>query len=243
MPSATATDVGVLLPVLVDHAQLGQPAPAGEFGRDALEDRGRGGGRILRVHRQHQQPLHVVAAQPLERVRDRGIAVGHGEFDPHAVAAAFGEPPGQPLGERPRFDQQRRALRCPHLLVGVCAPLRTGAQDDAVQYQPPQRPRRLDDARVPEELREVAAHGRGRGLVGRAEVDEQDAEPGRRAMAVVGGAEVTGHRGAELHGMGRAPYRNCRALAPRGARRTAGAGSDSAGVSHGDVPASTRGNT
>jgi hypothetical protein len=209
-------DVGVLLPVLADRAQLGNPAPAGEFGGDALEDRGRRGRGVLRVHRQHQQALHAVGTQALERRADRRVAVAHGELHAHPVAAAPAQSRGESVGECARFDQQRRPGRSPDLAVGVRAARGTRAQDDAVQDQPPQQARLLDHARIPEELGEVAAHRRGGRLVGGAEVHEQHAGACLRAVHEVGGAEVVAHVRSRIPGSSARPYRNRAGAAPRG---------------------------
>ena len=57
-----------------------------------------------------------------------------------------------------------------------------------MQDRLPQRARDLDDARIGQELGEIAAHRRRRRRVGRAEVDEQDADPRAAASCSSGGS-------------------------------------------------------
>jgi hypothetical protein len=52
---------------------------------------------------------------------------------------------------------------------------RACAQDDAVKNRPPDEARQLYDARIGEELGEIAAHSLGRGRRRGAEVDEKNA--------------------------------------------------------------------
>ena len=73
--------VAVERPVLVDEAQFGHPAPGRQLARDELEDAARGGRRVLRVERYHQQALHVLRPHPFERGADRRLAVGHRQLD------------------------------------------------------------------------------------------------------------------------------------------------------------------
>ena len=96
-----------------------------------------------------------------------------------------GSAPRTRVDEGATVQQQRRARRRPDLAIGVGAARRADAQDDAVQRQPPQPARRLDDARIPEELGEEAPDGgRGRG-VGRAEIHQQHAQARGAAVLVI----------------------------------------------------------
>src|SRR5690606_30434362 len=88
------------------------------------------------------------------------------------------------------MQQQGRAVRRPDLPIGVRALAGADSQDHPVQGEPPKPARRFDHARIAQKLRQEAAHRRRRGGVGRAEIDQQHAEAFRRAMAVLGGAEV-----------------------------------------------------
>src|SRR5690554_1124713 len=75
-------------------------------------------------------------------------------------------------GKRQRFSltpgiqQQRRPFLGPHRAVGSRRTLRPGVENDAVKYQPPQRPRHFHYSRVPQELLEITPQRRGGRLVG-----------------------------------------------------------------------------
>jgi hypothetical protein len=122
----------------------------------------------------------------IQRLGHRRVAVAHAELDPHALAEALR--PALLQARRPGAGdvEQRRAALGPDRLVGAGRAARAHAQDDAVQDQPPDRPRHLDHARVVQELRQVAAHGGRRRGIGGAEVQHQHAEALRRAVLEAG---------------------------------------------------------
>ncbi len=136
--------------------------------------RARGRGRaILRVERRGEDALATQHRQVLDRLADPRIAVAHREIDDRV----FAQPPLEVFRLPPRDRGERRTFLGPHLLVGVGGFLRPGAKDDPVQDRQPGDPRNFDDARIAEELREIAAHRGGLGSIGRAEVDQQHADP------------------------------------------------------------------
>src|SRR6185437_2740183 len=73
------------------------------------------------------------------------------------------------------IEEGRAARRVPDLAIRVRALGRARAQDDRVQEQPSPDRADVEHTRIGEELGEVAAHRARRRLVGRAEVDEQEA--------------------------------------------------------------------
>src|SRR5665647_953581 len=77
---------------------------------------------------------------------------------------------------------ERRAVLVPDLRVFRRRFGRTQVEDDAVQDQPPQRPRDFYHARIGQEFLQVAAHRRSRRRLRRTQVDEQDRAARRRAV-------------------------------------------------------------
>jgi hypothetical protein len=71
---------------------------------------------------------------------------------------------------------------------------RANAQDDAVQDRPPEQARDLDDARIAQELGEIAANGRRRRRVGGAEIAEDDGGRRRGPCAYAGSGWTIGPR-------------------------------------------------
>ena len=97
-------------------------------------------------------------------------------------------PPAFGLRTRDGLERTLVALAVPDLGVIPALPARPHGQNDQVEDRPPLPARHLDDARVGEELLEVAAHRPIAGGVGRAEVQEQHADaaaspPGGRRQA------------------------------------------------------------
>src|SRR5690606_13673402 len=170
---------GFVVPA-VDEAQLWNPAPALQLARHAIEHTGRGGGGILRIKRQHDDAADVRFPQLRERSRKRGRAIGHAEGD-HGI-----EIPRELLLEggrnRSAMQHERRPLGGPDLTVRVSAPGWPDPQDQPVQRQPPQPARRLDDARVPQELGEEPPYGRSGRRLGRTEICDQYSHPVRSAV-------------------------------------------------------------
>ncbi|MCW0417501.1 hypothetical protein NB689_003255 [Xanthomonas sacchari] len=126
-------------------------------------DRGGGGGRILRVQRQHHDPAHAGIAQRVQGRRQRRRAVAHrpghampGQFALHA----FGQAPG--------IHRQRRAVGQPHLRILLGRLGRAPRQDHPVQQWPPEQPRDRDHALVAKELGQITGDRRRGRRLGRA---------------------------------------------------------------------------
>jgi hypothetical protein len=131
---------------------------------------------VLLIEREDDDAGDAPGVERVERRGDRRRTVTHGELDQDRLAAArldFGR-------QVPTVDEQRRTPIGPDLGIGFRRPLWTKRKDEDVQRKPPQRRRRVDDARVGEELAEIAAHFRRARGVGRSEVDEQKADVGAR---------------------------------------------------------------
>ena len=197
--------VAVVVVVVADKAQVRQPAHAPELVGEGVEHRGHRGRRVLRVHGQHQQPAHPPRAQLVQRGGDGRRAVAHAQRDrEHAARRTPFQLPGERVALAEGDAQQRRALLTPHRRVGRRGALRPQPQDDAVQHQPPGELRHLDDARVAEELAQVATDRRRRRLVRCTQVGDQHADALGRVVRVAAlSLELLGcHRGV-LVGRGR----------------------------------------
>ena len=81
-------------------------------------------------------------------------------------------------GQVASVGQQRRAALAPDLLVGLGAGARPPRQEDQVEQQPAADRVHVQHPRVGQELAQVPAHRLRRGLVGRAQVEQQQAGHG-----------------------------------------------------------------
>ena len=90
-------DVGRVVVVAVDESQLGQVAHLGGPGVDGVKQAGGGGGRILRVSRQHQHPGHALRLEHVQLLGNAGLAIAHGVAH-RDVVAGLGQPLLQPAG-------------------------------------------------------------------------------------------------------------------------------------------------
>ena len=118
------------------------------------------------------QPSSLQLHQP---AAGRRIGVAHGPVDHDALV---GECCAKLLGLRPRDRLERPLVALPVPDLGVVLPLETRphGENDQVEDRPPLPARHLDDARVGEELLEVAPHGAIAGAVGGAEIQQQHAD-------------------------------------------------------------------
>ena len=165
-------DVAGGVVVVVHEPQLGHVAGGGGPGVDGVKHAGRGGGRILRVQRQDEDARGALGLQRIELAGDGRVAVAHGVAHQHRVAC-LAQPAAQQRGLLGRPVRQGRALGRPDAGVFGGRLGRARAQDDAVQDGHPQQLGDLHHAVVTQKLRQIAAHGRGRGFVGRAQVAQQ----------------------------------------------------------------------
>ncbi len=163
-------DVARLVVVLVDEAQLRQAAPSRELGGNRIEAGGRGGRRVLRVERQHQDPAGVQVTETGQCRSERGVAVAHPECHPYLPRQKQVEPLLQGRGLAPGDGQQGRALGRPHRMVGAGGLPRAQAQQDTVQDRPPEGAVKLDHPRIAQELGQIAPNRRYRRGVRRAQV-------------------------------------------------------------------------
>ena len=166
-------DVGGIVVVAVDEAQLGNMALGAGPVIDGVEHAGRGRARVLRVQRQDEDARGALGLEGIEHAGDGGVSIAHGMAHQHVVPGL-----AQPAA------QQQGLARAPVLQGGAVLLMPDGgvlgrrlgrprAQDDAVQDGQPGNPGDLDHAVVAQELRQVAAHGRGRWRIGRSKVAQQ----------------------------------------------------------------------
>jgi len=100
--------------------------------------------------------------------------------------AAFAEIAGEELGLTFGMNLERRTFGHPDRSIFFGGFLRADVENDAIQDQPPECARNLDDARVREELAQVALEGGGRRRLRGTQVDEDDRDAGCCSVLVRG---------------------------------------------------------
>jgi hypothetical protein len=157
----------------------------------------RGGRSILRIERKGEEVVATLARQRLDARGNGWVAVAHGPIDDDAVMG--GERARDLLGLVPGDGEERGFVE---LLVPDRSVFRPASEwplqeHDAIQDEPPQHAVDLDDAPVGEKFLKIAPHRPIGGRIGRAEIDEKDADTGcalgggrRRALAL--GSETAG---------------------------------------------------
>ena len=158
------------------HPQRRLRAHPAQHAEHLVAHRGRGGRRILRIQRHHQQPVAALRRQRIDPRADRRIAVAHRPIDHDMVMV--GDRLGQLFRLRARDGLQRRFvfLGVPDFQVVARFAPRAGIQDDAVQRQLPQQALIFDHPRIGQEFLEINPHAFGVGAVRRAEIDQQHAD-------------------------------------------------------------------
>ena len=177
-------DVAGVVVVAVDETQLGNMALGARPIVDRVKHAGRGRARVLRVQGQDQDARRAFGLERIEFAGNRRTAIAHGVAHQHVVPGLAQPAAQQQRLARGPMRQRRAVLGVPDRGVFRGRLRRARAQDDAVQDGPPGQLGNLHDAVVAEKLREVAAHGRRRGRIGRAEVAQQH---GGACGAAVGG--------------------------------------------------------
>src|ERR1019366_7209604 len=127
---------------------------------------------VLRIEGQDEDPIGAFQFQGVERARDGGLTVAHRVADGDRMTAL-----AEVAAEQQRLlfgpDSERRSFRHPDAGVPARRARWPQAQDDAVQQRQPEQARDLDDARVAQKLRKIAAHGARRRRIGCSEVAQQ----------------------------------------------------------------------
>ena len=152
------------------------------------------------------QPFACSAVQTLG---DRRLAVAHRpvDLDPRPQ---IGERHGELLALRPgdRLQRPLVALVVPDRRV-VASPGRRAPQQDELEDRRPDGARRLDHPLVRQELLQVAPHGPVVRALGRAEIDDQHADPagadGRMVRRATRGASARRAAGSWLPRRGASP--------------------------------------
>ena len=178
----------------LQEAQRRNAAPLEELAGDHVEHGAAGGGRVLRVHRQHDDARETPVTQVAQGVDHRRVAIAHGPDHLH-LPAPLVQLVLQRLGHQLRVDQQRRAGLGPDGPVLLGRLLGPTGQHHGIQDGPPDEGRLLDHPPVGEELSQVAAHLRHLRLVGRAQLDQQDGGAGGWDGIVHGRRRSCGQRG------------------------------------------------
>ena len=198
---ASAVDIGGVVVIGRGDPQRRLEAHGLEHAKHLVAHRRRRGGAVLRIERDDEDAVAAARHQIGEPRRDRGIAVAHRPVDqqPRPARRQRG---GELLGLRAGDGLERGFVLVLVPDLGVVARLaaRADAQDDAVERELPHQALVLDHARIGEELLEIAAHRRGVGAVGGAEIDEEHADlaadggdgPGRIDRDGTGGCDRRG---------------------------------------------------
>ena len=181
---AQGVDVGVVLVVLLDKAQLRHIAHGGVMGEDGIVDGTRRRTRVLRIGRQDGDALATFAFQPGQHLGQGRRTVAHGHGHRHAVMAPLGQSTGQQFGLLLRMHFQGRAVARPDRGIFLGRLARTEGQDDQMQDEPPDQARNFHDAGVRQELFQIAPHGRRSRRIGRAQVDQHHGAAVDAAMRV-----------------------------------------------------------
>ena len=170
-------DVAGIIMKVLHEAQGRDRAPAQELAGDHVEDGAAGRARILRIERQHQDPVEAARPQLAQRLHHRRLAIAHrpGHLD---QATALLQLVAQRPGLLPGVDEQRRAIGLPDRAVLLARFLRAPRQHQTVQDRPPLPARLLHHPRVGQELPQVATHIRRLGRIGGAKLDQQDGGAG-----------------------------------------------------------------
>jgi len=161
-------DIGRVVVIGRQCAQRRLPAHPGQRKEGGVV-RGRGRRRaILRIERREQDAVASRRLQCAQPVRNGRPAVSHRMVDDHVRAErAF-----ERCRLAARDGGKRRSILPPDLPIGVRRHLRSAGQHEGVQDRLPDEARQLHDARVGQELTQIAAHRRRIGRIGRAEVDD-----------------------------------------------------------------------
>ena len=188
------SDVAGVIVKALQEAQRRNAAPLEELAGNHVKHGTAGGGRVLRVHRQHDDARETPVTQVAQGVDHRRVAIAHGPDHLH-LPAPLVQLVLQRLGHQLRVDQQRRAGLGPDGAVLLGRLLGSASQHHGVQDGPPDQGRLLDNPPVGEELTQVAAHLRHLRLVGRAQLDQQDGGAGGWDGIVHGRRRSCGQRG------------------------------------------------
>ena len=138
-------------------------------------DARRGRTAILRIERRDQYAIATGRLHARQPVADARIAVAHRPVDHHAV-----QPSGQLFGLPARIKGQWRPILGPHQTIGVRRFCRPRVQNHPAQDRLPDDRGNLDHALVRQKLLEIAFDGLLVRRIGRAEVDQQQADFLRR---------------------------------------------------------------
>jgi len=159
------------------HPQGWLRARPAQHAKHLVADGRRGRSRILRIERHHQQTIATARRQRFDAGADRRIAVAHRPV--HLDMVMIGDRTRELFRLRTGNGLQRRLvlLRVPDLPVIGRFSSRARAQDDAVENQLPEQPLLLDHPRIGEKFLQIDAHAPGVGAIGRAEIDQEHADP------------------------------------------------------------------
>ena len=138
----------------------------------------RGRGAVLRVEREHQNPLAAGVLQLDHLFGDRRQAVAHRPSPTSTRSRAGSTACCRRLRLAAGVAAQRRfvAVLEPDLGIRLRRLFRTGVEDDAPQDRLPDQRRQLDHPAVGEEFLQIAADRLRIGRLRRAQVDQEDAD-------------------------------------------------------------------
>ena len=153
-------EVGRIVVVPADRAELWHPPPGAENRGDAVDRRTGRDGRVLGVERQHQDTKATEIGELFESNGERRIAVAHSDPDVESRGIARSPERSFQRGRQATgVDEERRTLFGPHLAVERSRLPRSAGQNEQVEDEPPAPAGQLDDPRVEQELPQIAAEG------------------------------------------------------------------------------------
>ena len=189
------------------HARL--PAHFHEGFEGFVAGSGRRCGAGLRIERDQQNTITALRHQGLDALRRRGIAIAHAPIDHNAIidgGEALGEFFGLRAGDG--FERALIALLVPDRVIILALGAGTDREDDEIEDRPPDQARDFNDALIGQEFLEIAPHGPVIGGVGRAQIEQQNADladaddgmpVGQRANGLVSGVRAGHHVHSQLH--------------------------------------------
>ena len=176
------TNVAGVVVERVDEPQRRHATCGSKIGVHRIERRRGRARRVLRIQRQDKNLFAVDGAKLVERRGNRRLSVPHAELDRTQVRrqAFLLEPLSQIAVQQhlllDAVHEQRRPVVGPDRRIFRSRPRGPHAQHHAVQQRLPCDVRNLHDARIRQEFTEVAPHRLEIGAIGRAEIDQHDAD-------------------------------------------------------------------
>ncbi len=157
---------------------------------------------VLRIEREQEDAFASGLLQGFHARGDRRLAVAHAPIDDDVRLIGEGFRHQGRLVAGIGAQVALVQILVPDRLIGLADLAGAGVEHDAVEDRIPEQPRPFDDAAIAEELLEIAAHRGVVGAIGRAEIDQQNADLSGfngRVIALGGRGGRVGHLGPRGH--------------------------------------------